>query len=169
MVHQGFLANMRKELHRRESKWLRSKVGDDRKQMRSEYLEMRLIYSKAVRREKRSYQRRMRDRLEQELTCPKKLWKSMKKMSIGQKKKDVCDLLEVYDKDGNVKAGEEAVKVWKEHFTKVLGASNEGAGSDEERVGDSADINNWDTNRLDFSERLCQPISREEVAWAWIR
>ncbi len=41
----------------------------------------------------------------------------MKKMSIGQKKKDVCDLLEVYDKDGNVKAGEEAVKVWKEHFT----------------------------------------------------
>ena len=28
------------------------------------------------------------------------------------------------------------------------------------------DINNWGTNRLDFSERLCQPISREEVAWA---
>ena len=75
--------------------------------------------------------------------------------------------MEVYDKDGNVKAGEEAVKVWKEHFTKVLGASNEEAGSDEERVGDSADINNWDTNRLDFSERLCQPISREEVAWAF--
>ena len=24
----------------------------------------------------------------------------------------------------------------------------------------------WGTNRLDFSERLCQPISREEVAWA---
>ena len=119
---------------------------------------MRLIYSKAVRREKRSQQRRMRDRLEQELKCPKKFWKSMKKMSIGQKKKDVCDLLEVYDKDGNVKAGEETVKVWKKHFTKVLGVSNEGAGSDEERVGDSADINNWGTNRLDVSERLCQPI-----------
>ena len=74
--------------------------------------------------------------------------------------------MEVYDKDGNVKAGEEAVKVWKEHFTKVLGASNEGAVGDEEQVGDSADINDWDTNGLDFSERLCQPISREEVAWA---
>ena len=47
------LANMRKELHRRELKWLPSKGGDDHKQMRSEYLEMRLIYSKAVRREKR--------------------------------------------------------------------------------------------------------------------
>ena len=70
------------------------------------------------------------------------------------------------DKDDNVKTGEEAVKVWKEHFTKVLGASNEGAESDEERVGDNADINNWGTNRLDFSEWLCQPISREEVAWA---
>ncbi len=72
VVHQGFLANMRKELHHRESKWLRSEGGDDHKQMRSEYLELRLIYSKTVRREKRSYQRRMRDRLEQELKCPKK-------------------------------------------------------------------------------------------------
>ena len=78
----------------------------------------------------------------------------------------MCDLLEVYDKDGNVKAGEEAVKVWKEHFTKVLGASNEGAVGDEGRVGDRADINSWGTNGLDFSESLCQPISREKVAWA---
>ena len=78
----------------------------------------------------------------------------------------MCDLLEVYDKDGNVKAGEEAVKVWKEHFTKVFVASNEGAVDDEERIGDSADINIWGTNRLDFSESLSQSISREEVAWA---
>ncbi len=85
-------------------------------------------------------------------------------MGIGQKKKGVCDLLEVYDEDGNAKASEEAVEVWKEHFTKVLGASNEGAVGDEEQVGDSVDINNWGTNRLDFSERLYQPISREEVA-----
>ena len=58
------------------------------------------------------------------------------------------------------------VKVCKEHFTKVLGASNEGAVGDEEQIGDSADINNSGTNRLDFSERLCQPITREEAAWA---
>ena len=39
--------------------------------------------------------------------------------------------------------------------------------SDEERIGEySADINNSGTNRLDFSERLCPFISREEVAWA---
>ena len=72
------LANTGKKLHRKESKWLQSKGGDDQKQMKSEYPEMRLIYSKAVRREKRSYRRRMWDRLEQ-LKCPK--------MSIGQKKK----------------------------------------------------------------------------------
>ena len=35
------LATMRKELHRSESKWLQSKAGDDRKQTRSKYLEMR--------------------------------------------------------------------------------------------------------------------------------
>ena len=118
---------------------------------------MRLIYSKAVRREKRSYQRRMRDRLEQKLKCPKFL-EINEEDEYWSEEKNVCDLLEVYDKDGNVKAGEEAVKVWKEHFTKVLGASNDGAVGDEERVGDSVDINNWGTNRLDVSERLCQPI-----------
>ena len=163
MVHQGL--GKHKELHHRESKWLRSKGGDDQNQMRSEYLEMRLFNSKAVRREKRSYQRRMRDRLEEELKCLKKLEKSMKKC-IGQKNKGVGYPLEVYDKEGKVKAGEEAVKVRKEHFTKVLGASNEGAVGDEEQIGDSADINNSGTNRLDFSERLCQPITREEAAWA---
>ena len=43
----------------------------------------------------------------------------------------MCDLLEVYDEDGNAKASEEAVEVWKENFTKVLGASNEGAVGDD--------------------------------------
>ena len=32
-------------------------------------------------------------------------------------------------------------------------------------IGESAYIS-CDTNRLDFSERLCQPICRVEVAWA---
>ena len=109
------LANLRKELHRRESEWLRSRAGEDRKQMRNKYLEMRQTYSKAVRRVKRSYQRRTRDKLEQELKCLKKFWKSVKKMNVGHKKRGVCDLLEVYDEDGNIKTGDEAVKVWKEH------------------------------------------------------
>ena len=89
----------------------------------------------------------------------------MKKMSIGQKKKGVCDLLEVYDEDGSVKAGEEVVKVWKEHFAKVFGVSNEGAVGDEGQIGDSVDINNCGTNRLGFSERFCQLILREEVGF----
>ena len=58
------------------------------------------------------------------------------------------------------------MKVWKEHFAKVLGVSNEGAMGDKEQIDDSADINKCVANRLDFSERLCQPILREEVAWA---
>ena len=37
---------------------------------------------------------------------------------------------------------------------------------DEEQIGESADINTCDTDGLDFSERLCQPISREELTWA---
>ena len=159
------LANLRKELHRRESEWLRSRAGEDRKQMRSKYLEMRQTYSKAVRRVKRSYQRRTRDKLEQELKCLKKFWKSVKKMNVGHKKRGVCDLLEVYDEDGNIKTGDEAVKVWKEHFAKVLGASNEATVNGEEQTDENMDGKSC-TKGLDFSERLCQSIFREEVAWA---
>ena len=57
------------------------------------------------------------------------------------------------------------VKVWKEHFAKVLGVNNEEVMGDEEQIGDSADINNCGTNRLEFSERFCQPILREEVGF----
>ena len=63
------LVTMRKELHRSESKWLQSKAGEDHKQMRSKYLEMRRTYLKAVRRVRRSYQRSMHDKLEQELNA----------------------------------------------------------------------------------------------------
>ena len=58
------------------------------------------------------------------------------------------------------------MKVWREHFAKVLGESKEGTVGDVQQNGQTVDINNCDTNGLDFSERLCQPISREEVAWA---
>ena len=62
--------------------------------------------------------------------------------------------------------GEEAVKVWREHFVKVLGESKEGTVGDVQQNGQTEDMNNCDTNGLDFSERLCQPIPRKEVAWA---
>lgn len=29
--------------------------------------------------------------------------------------KGMCDLMEVYDKDSNIRTGEEVVKVWREH------------------------------------------------------
>ena len=72
----------------------------------------------------------------------------------------------VYDEDGSIKTGEEAVEVWREHFSKVLGSRNESMDGDEEQRGESGAINSGDTNGLDFCERLCQAISREEVAWA---
>ena len=43
--------------------------------------------------------------------------------------------------------------------------NNEEVMGDEEQIGDSADINNCGTNRLEFSERFCQPILREEVGF----
>ena len=90
------LADMRKVMHRRESEWLQSKTGDNRKYTRSKYLEIRQTYSKVVKRAKRSYQKRMQEKLEEELKCPKKFWKSMKKMNVGNKRKGMGNLLEVY-------------------------------------------------------------------------
>ena len=74
-----------------------------------------------MRRVKRSYHRSMRDKLEKELKCPKKFWKSMRRMNVGNKKKAGCDLQEVYDEDGNIKTSEEVVKVWKETLCKSSG------------------------------------------------
>ena len=108
--------------------------------MRSKYLEMRQTYLKAVRRVKRSYQRSMQDKLEQELKCPKKFWKSMKRINVGNKKKVGCILQEVYDEDGNIKTGEEAVKVWREHFTKDLGKNKEGTVGDVQQNEQPEDI-----------------------------
>ena len=62
--------------------------------------------------------------------------------------------------------GEQAMKVWREHFVTVLGKSKEGTVGGVQQNGQTEDINNCDANGLNFSERLCQPISREEVAWA---
>ena len=93
--------------------------------MRNKYLGMRQIYSKAVRRVKRSYQRRMQDKLEQELKCPKKFWKSVKKMNVGQRKKG-CVIWKFMTKMATLTQ----VKTWREHFAKVLGTSNEGAVGD---------------------------------------
>ena len=90
----------------------------------------------------------------------------MRRMNVGNKKKAGCDLQEVYDEDGNIKTGEVAVKVWREHFAKVLGESKESTVGDVQQNGQTEDINNYDINGLDFSERLYQPIVREEVAWA---
>ena len=94
----------------RESEWLRSKMKDNR-DMRRLYLETRKTYSKVVKSAKRAHLRSMRDRLEQELQCPKKFWKSVKRMKIGNQGKAMRDLFEVYDGAGKIRTGEEAVKV----------------------------------------------------------
>jgi hypothetical protein len=76
----------------------------------------------------------------------------------GQQTKIACNLLEVYDEEGNIKCGEEAINVWRDHFARVLGG-NDGVSSDDVSSGGVQ-------GGLNFSERLCQPISREEVRWA---
>ena len=64
-----------------ETKWLRSTEGNECKLMRKRYLEIR----KAVKRAKRAYDKRRRDQLEQDLQCPKKFWKAVKKMHVCNK------------------------------------------------------------------------------------
>ena len=61
--------------------------------------------------------------------------------------------------------GKEAVKIWREHFTKVLGANNVGAVGDEEQIDESVDNNNCDTYRLEFSKRL--DLSAYLYRWRW--
>lgn len=62
--------NIRKELHLRESEWLQAAKANAQKGRRSKYLEMRQIYSNTIRREKRMYQKKVRDKLKQKLKSP---------------------------------------------------------------------------------------------------
>ena len=76
------LLGLRKVMHRYESSWLRSE-GEDRRMKRSQYLQARQSYSKAVKRAKRQFQFQKRLKLESQLGCPKTFWQSIKRLNIS--------------------------------------------------------------------------------------
>ena len=155
------LKAMRKEMHRKEKQWLERKASEEQKHLRNEYLKARATYSKAVKKAKRDHQKRSCKQLERDLGCPKKFWRALKKMNFGKGKKQGRDLLQVYDEGGSIKSGEEAIEIWKNHFAKVRGRSVDGDG---ETSG--YQIDREEKGSAEFSQWLCEPISREEVLWA---
>ena len=78
---------LRKEMHRKEKEWLQGKVNGEQNHLRNEYSKARAVYSKAVKRAKRVYQRNRYEQLERELECPKRFWRTLKKMNVGKMKK----------------------------------------------------------------------------------
>jgi hypothetical protein len=57
-------------------------------------------------------------------------------MNVGDKQRMAHNLLEVYDNEGNIKCGEEAMNVWRDHFARVLGSIADGFSSDDVSIGD---------------------------------
>ena len=155
------LKALRKEMHRKaregmvagESEW-------EQNHLRNEYLKARVAYSKAVKRAKRVYQRNRCEQLEREFDCPKRFWRTLKKMNVGKMEKQSRDLLRVYDDKGFEMSGEEAIEVWRNHFAKVLGGNDEG-----NRETSCTQVNTEET-QPESSEHLGEPVSREEVQWA---
>ena len=117
------LAELRKSMHKSEARWLKCTTGDDQVVYRNEYLKARQSYSKAVKKAKREFQYRKRIQLKAELQCPRKFWGFIKRMNICKSKKK-NNVLEVFDEEGNIKKDDEAVEVWFNHFSKLLGGGS---------------------------------------------
>ena len=79
-------------------------------------------------------------------------------MNFGKVKKQGHDLLPLYNEGGSIRSGEEAIKIWRTHFAKVMGGDDR----DNETSGCQMDR---EENRTEFSKWLCEPISGEEVLW----
>ena len=45
-------------------------------------------------------------------------------MNFGKVKKQGRDLLRVYDEEGSIRSGEEAIEIWRTHFAKVMGGDD---------------------------------------------
>ena len=160
-MYQPFTANLaelRKSMHKSEARWLKCTAGDDRVVYRNEYLKARQSYSKAVKKAKREFQYHKRIQLEAELECPRKVWGSKERTFVSQRRRITrWRCLEVFDEEGNIKKDYKAVEVWFNHL--LGGGSMRDAHSAPESScqGDGG---------LDLSDRLCAPISVEEITWA---
>ena len=97
--------------------------------------------------------------LKAELGRPRKFWGSIKRLNIHEVKK-TNNLLEVFDDEGNIKLNDEAVEVWFNHFSRLLGGRSIGDAHTAPKSSCQGD------DCLDLSDRLCSPISAEEIRWA---
>ena len=103
------LKALRKVMHKKKN-WLEGKANWERKNLRNEYLKARVAYSKAVKMAKRVHQRSRCEQLERDIECSKKFWRALKKMNVSKVKKR-SNLLQVYDEEGSLKSGEEALGI----------------------------------------------------------
>ena len=75
---------------------------------------------KQLRKQKREFQYHKQIELEADLGCPWKFWRSIKRLNICKSKKN--NFLEMFD----IKRNDEAVEVWFNHFSKLLGGGSVG-------------------------------------------
>ena len=152
------LAKLRKSMHRAEAAWLKNKGNSDQGESRNNYLRARNVYAKAVKKAKRDFQAQKRRELESELSCPKKFWRSIRRLNVRNTKKN-GNLLEVRDEEGKLRTDAEAVEVWVNHFSKLLGTHKE-------KDDNTTSQCNRGGGQSEYEDRLCQPITMEEVQWA---
>ena len=106
------LKALRKVMHKKEKDWLEGKTNREQKNLRNEHLKARVAYSEVVKRAKRAHQRSRCEQLERDMECPKKFWRALKKMNVSKGTRTRSNLLQVYDEEGSVKSGEEALGIW---------------------------------------------------------
>ena len=154
---------MRKEMHKKEKDWLKGKASVEAKSLRKEYLKVRAMYSKAVKRAKRSHLKNKQEQLEKQLCVPKKFWRTLRKINVSKAKKQGRKLLCVLDEEGVVQSGKDALAVWRNHFAKILGDDVE---TDQKSSCDTGCMGCKPGSLSETSPYLCEPISREAVSWA---
>ena len=100
-----------------------------------------------------------RRELVSELSCPKKFWRSLRRLNVRNSKKNM-NLLEVLDEDGKLRTDEEVVEVWaNKHFSKLLGLNTYGEGCQYQYLRYSS----HGGAQSEYEDCLCQPIIMEEV------
>ena len=166
------LAVMRRSVQKSESAWLQSWSREEKREKRKVYLEKQRSYARAVQRAKRVYEPRQRMKWE-ENAGSNGFWKSVRSIGLSNKGRSMANLVEVYDNQGEVKTGYDAVEVWKSHFMSLLGGETEQGGPN---IGDESDVL-WptvcsgDSIQSELSSRLDMPILQEEVnlVFYWVR
>ena len=119
------LARLRVQFHRAEKDWLSCSDEQLRRQKRLTYLELRREYKKWIFKVRRNYEEYKCSELESMMGNPKKWWAMAKKLNVAGNDGQHADTSIVYDKDGSVKVGKEALVVCKSYFEGILNESEE--------------------------------------------